>query len=201
LLLFTFGAWIVLLTLAMFVFPKLPVLGALLLVGLLMNLIPGASFQHSVRTLQKVVREPSELRDVYKSWLAARQAEQTAKPYDVYIILAEGGGIRAAYQTAITLAYLEDLQPGFHKHVFAISGVSGGSVGAAVFSALCRLHDDDKRHWPKDITWEDLVEHVFSRDLLAAPVGALIGREVFQCLWPCGYFGQFWVNSGSGGRS
>jgi hypothetical protein len=52
------------------------------------------------------------------------------------VISTAGGGLRAAYWTVTVLGALEDLIPGFSDHIFAISGVSGGSVGAAVFRAL-----------------------------------------------------------------
>jgi hypothetical protein len=71
-------------------------------------------------------------------WLAKRLPADGASsaPYPVVVIAAEGGGIRAAYWTALALTALEDRHPGFFCHVFAISGVSGGSLGAAVFEAL-----------------------------------------------------------------
>jgi predicted acylesterase/phospholipase RssA len=73
----------------------------------------------------------------FKSWLAVRQAAQPSnEPYPVYIIAAEGGGIRAAYWTAAALTHLHDRNPAFSQHVYAISGVSGGSLGAAVYTAL-----------------------------------------------------------------
>jgi hypothetical protein len=53
----------------------------------------------------------------------------------VIIVAAAGGGIRAAYWTATNLAKLEDIG-GFTKNLFAISGVSGGSLGAATYVAL-----------------------------------------------------------------
>ena len=56
--------------------------------------------------------------------------------YPVFIIAAEGGGIYAASAVSTLLAKLQDAVPQFSKHVFAISGVSGGSLGAAVFRAL-----------------------------------------------------------------
>jgi hypothetical protein len=56
--------------------------------------------------------------------------------YPVFIIAAEGGGIYAASAISTLLAKLQDAEPEFSKHVFAISGVSGGSLGAAVFRAL-----------------------------------------------------------------
>jgi predicted acylesterase/phospholipase RssA len=56
--------------------------------------------------------------------------------YPVIVVAAEGGGIYAAYNTALVLSDLQDRQPAFAQHVFAISGVSGGSVGASVFTAM-----------------------------------------------------------------
>ncbi|MGA7787379.1 MAG: hypothetical protein WCA56_04345, partial [Xanthobacteraceae bacterium] len=59
-----------------------------------------------------------------------------AGKYPVFIIAAEGGGIYAASAISTLLAKLQDAEPEFSKHVFAISGVSGGSLGAAIFQAL-----------------------------------------------------------------
>ena len=39
------------------------------------------------------------------------------------------------FNTALVLAKLEQAAPGFACHVYAISGVSGGSLGAAVYAA------------------------------------------------------------------
>jgi predicted acylesterase/phospholipase RssA len=55
----------------------------------------------------------------------------------VVLVAASGGGIRAAYWTASTLAAMDGV-PGSSDNLFAISGVSGGSVGAATYAALQR---------------------------------------------------------------
>jgi len=55
-----------------------------------------------------------------------------------YIIAVEGGGIYAASAASLILARLQDAAPNFSDHVFAISGVSGGAIGATVFAALER---------------------------------------------------------------
>jgi hypothetical protein len=68
----------------------------------------------------------------------ARRAEGDDRPYPIYIVAAPGGGIRAAYWTAGVLGALQDQDRSFARHVLAISGVSGGSVGAGVFAALAR---------------------------------------------------------------
>jgi hypothetical protein len=54
----------------------------------------------------------------------------------VFIVATEGGGIRAAYWTAAVLTSLSDTVPGFTQHLFAVSGVSGGSLGAVTYRAL-----------------------------------------------------------------
>jgi hypothetical protein len=59
-----------------------------------------------------------------------------AAKYPVFIIAAEGGGIYAASAASTFLARLQDAAPHFAQHVFAISGVSGGAIGATVFQAL-----------------------------------------------------------------
>jgi hypothetical protein len=58
------------------------------------------------------------------------------RPIPVIVVAAEGGGIRAAYWTATVLTALQDKFPTFADHVFAISGVSGGALGAVLFDAL-----------------------------------------------------------------
>ena len=71
---------------------------------------------------------------------AATQREGLEFP--VFIVSAQGGGIYAAYNTAIFLARIQDRCPAFRDHLFAISSVSGGSVGAATFATA--LHASDQ---------------------------------------------------------
>ena len=54
----------------------------------------------------------------------------------IVLVAAAGGGLRAAYWTALALAKLQDEDSTFGRDVVAISGVSGGSLGAALFVAL-----------------------------------------------------------------
>jgi hypothetical protein len=92
------------------------------------------------------------LEESFGKWLRSRQEgisrfnNQATKAtnkkkdnrYPVYIVSAQGGGIFAAYHAALTLSRLQDLCPSFAHHVFAISGVSGGSLGATAFSSLIK---------------------------------------------------------------
>ncbi|MFZ2159514.1 MAG: hypothetical protein WAV72_25800 [Bradyrhizobium sp.] len=76
--------------------------------------------------------------DAFHNWLKQRglgTADAPKGPYPIFVVTAQGGGIYAAYNAAVFLARMQDLCPTFHQHLFAISGVSGGSVGAATFAA------------------------------------------------------------------
>ena len=61
------------------------------------------------------------------------------EPYPVFIVAAAGGGAYSAHYTATFLARMQDSCPNFAQHVFAISGVSGGSIGASLFAGLSKL--------------------------------------------------------------
>jgi hypothetical protein len=66
-------------------------------------------------------------------------------PVPMLIVATAGGGIRAAYWTATILERLEkdlETEGGVRPYLFAISGVSGGSVGAAAFEAALAQRDE-----------------------------------------------------------
>jgi hypothetical protein len=74
-----------------------------------------------------------------KHWVE-RQPLDGGESLPVYFVSAEGGGIRAAYWAALVLDRLDRAHPGsggFAERLFSISGVSGGSIGAAVWH-VCR---------------------------------------------------------------
>jgi len=74
----------------------------------------------------------------FSAWRGNRPGEQP-----VVFVTASGGGIRAAYWTASTLAFVEQqLGAAFSDRLFAISGVSGGSLGGATYIALKRAQLD-----------------------------------------------------------
>jgi len=75
--------------------------------------------------------------DRFKTWITQPQRSAArSKPYPVFIIAVEGGGIYAATAASLFLAKLQDANPDFAQHVFAISAVSGGAIGATIFQAL-----------------------------------------------------------------
>jgi hypothetical protein len=97
---------------------------------------------HRVRRVpyfaQGTVTTP-ELPDTFRNWLQARTDQSKfSGRYPVYIVAAQGGGSYAAMHAAHFLSYMQARCPNFAHHLFAISGVSGGSVGAAAFAAAMK---------------------------------------------------------------
>ena len=111
---------------------------SLLLVGLF---ICSSYFNnnHAITTLDEPLAERLDVATHFKNWKQARLKKGSkSKKYPVFIVAAEGGGSRAAYWSGSLLAALCDTFPEFSQHIFAISSVSGSSLGSGVFSLIRR---------------------------------------------------------------
>lgn len=83
------------------------------------------------------------LEKYFTKWLKAKSADinmyDTINKYPVYFVLSDGGASRSGYWVASVMSRLQDESEGkFGKHLFCLSGASGGSVGNAAFYMLLR---------------------------------------------------------------
>jgi MFS family permease len=113
---------------------KVVAVGALAIVGLGI-LFGDLATAHRVRRVGTIEKDFPDVGSEFLRWLETRKDRDRYEAYPVFVVAAQGGGIYAAYHTARVLAVLQDNCPAFAQHVFAISGVSGGSLGAAVFAS------------------------------------------------------------------
>ena len=133
---------------------------------------------------QAAQSDPRPLTQKFDQWLTSRPDRKLYKgKYPVFIFAAQGGGIYAASAAAGYLAQLQEHCPHFASHVFAISGVSGGAVGATLFNALaarelpsataigCRTFVSKSMNKP---TLADRVEEVLLGDHLSPVVAATL---------------------------
>ncbi len=113
--------------------------------------------------------------------------------YPLFIVAAEGGGIRAAYWTAGVLSRITDDIPSFPDQLFALSGVSGGSLGSAVF--LAQLADAptaaDGFHCAMEgsrlsaaTPFLPTTKNILGEDFLSPTVGAMLYPDFFQRVLP-----------------
>ena len=137
----------------------------------------------------------SEIGNRFVEWLGARKDRDVfeGQPYPVYLVAAEAGGLYAAQFTAKILARIQDQCPSFSQHVFAVSGVSGGSLGAAMFAALakkeatnapwkpCKL---DLAAEPTPGPLEKRIDRLLDGDFLAPIVARALFADLAQHIVP-----------------
>lgn len=148
---------------------------SLLLVWFLLASSIDVQGNHPVRvTVDSTEAGPADLPDLteqFDHWLDANCATAPAKgPLPLVVVAASGGGVRAAYWTAgvldklfpptpITPAPDSGCEPTDGRApVFAVSGISGGSLGAISWLARPRTNDPAHHRW------------VFGADHLSAPL-------------------------------
>ena len=165
LLLVLLGAWLPFLTILSLLSNRhqFPFIAAFIIAGVIFALLIGDGHNVRVATLsneQQAALKPIGFADALKDWKAAsgwnaKGCEQLPAaapgladcPRPI-IVAGEGGGSRAAFLLASVLGALEDdsldkqknptARP-FHQQLFAISSVSGSSVGAAFFVSALKV--------------------------------------------------------------
>lgn len=146
------------------------------------------------------------------TWLNARLAQLPRTDNDaefpILMVAAEGGGARAAYWTGSVLGELDSIKPASglapRDHIFMISGVSGGSVGAATYGASLVYEDEDHQAVSKTVQQfltQDFLSpvtagalyHDFFTDFIPFPLAALDRSRWLEGSWTTG-----WTRAASG---
>jgi hypothetical protein len=138
-------------------------------------------------------KSPYHVQGEFGEWLKSRKDfahfNKGGKPYPVFVVSAAGGGIYAASITALFLARMQDRCPGFAQHTFAISSVSGGSMGASLFSNLAKKNAANGEWQPCRVmtgpgAYETKVRTFLSNDFLAPILAAALFPDLVQQLLP-----------------
>ena len=104
------------------------------------------------------------------------------------VVATAGGGLRAAQWTATVLGRLTDAAPEFRRSLFAVSGVSGGSVGAAFYDAV--LLEDNRECRPpggsanNDTCYSAQLQKALSHDFLGPALAGLLYPDLMQRFFP-----------------
>src|SRR5437667_235836 len=130
--------------------------------------------RHRIRTVPARPLERDTVLAAFDRWHTLVQ--KFPGPHPLYIVATEGGGIRAAYWTGIVLGGLQDANRNFANHLFAISGVSGGSLGAVVFDAL--IAENDGR------SYQENAHEILSRDFLSPALAVMLYPDLVQRFLP-----------------
>ena len=172
-LLLAASTWVVLGSFLVFLSGRwqFPVIASLVVLAVIFSLW---NDNHRIRTVSAQPVQRDSVIAAFEKWHTLVQ--KFPAPHPLYIVATEGGGIRAAYWTGIVLGGLQDTNPNFANHVFAISGVSGGSLGAVVFDAL--VAENDGR------SYEANAHAILSRDFLSPALAAMLYPDLVQRFLP-----------------
>lgn len=194
---------------ALFLIVVVVVLSNLLLVGdhlgipLIWILVGGAFFlntsdlndNHKVPLIhhKKSPAQKADLGSAFRDWYASRKDRDyftdKDEPYPVFIVAAAGGGAYAAHYTATFLARMQDHCPNFAQHTFAISGVSGGAIGASLFAGLAKVKAKNGEYVgcnfaPGENYFEKRTQKFFEEDFLSPVVAAALFPDFLQRFLP-----------------
>ena len=155
---------------------QFPVITILVLLTVLFSLW---NDNHSIRTVAPQTAKRLDVLGAFQIWYDLAQKNYPTVPQQpLYIVATEGGGIRAAYWTGIVLGAIQDANPDFAPHLFAISGVSGGSLGATVFDALLAESNTGA------FKFEDKAHEILSQDFLSPALAAMLYPDLVQRIIP-----------------
>ena len=134
---------------------------------------------HIIRVAPPQEISRSDVVGSFRTWYGlAEKNDGVGTLHPLFIVATEGGGIRAAYWTATVLGGIQDANPNFAPHLFAISGVSGGSLGAAVFDALLAEPN------PGSFKFKDKAHSILSRDFLSPTLASMLYPDLVQRFLP-----------------
>ena len=161
---------------------KLPILTVLLVIALVSS---RWADNHVLRTFggtEDLVNARPTAAQAFDRWSARLAHDYPGEAtHPVFVVATEGGGIRAAYWTAAVLTALDDDIPGFRDHLFAVSGVSGGSVGTAAYASLVTRQADSPGALTK---LRPLAQRMLAYDALAPTLSAMTQQDFVQRFIP-----------------
>lgn len=143
------------------------------------------------------IRTPFKLNhETVDNWVA-HVCPKAGRACPMIFATGEGGGLRAAYWTASVLSVLNETTKGaFYRHLFALSTVSGSSLGATAFvwlnqkDAAAGTFDRCAKVAPNDANpngradCQDRLLDFIDEDFLSPSIAALLFREGLQRFCP-----------------
>jgi hypothetical protein len=182
LLLFAFGSWTVFGSIVLIYLPKSAGWPSLALLPMFAALL--ASFWNENHFVARNGGPPLPvvrplLAEDFRAWQAARGAHGDEP---VYLVAAAGGASRAAFWTGALLLELERQARSqgkrFAPNIYAMSGVSGGSLGLAAFAGSLTVRERDYG------ATAARVAAFLGQDFLAPLVGYLLYPDLLARFWP-----------------
>jgi hypothetical protein len=136
---------------------------------------------HAISVSENPIVASTDVASYYREWQKKRVHKgKKPKPYPVFVVSIEGGGSRSAYWSGSMLGALCDTLPELANHLFAISAVSGGSLGSGMFTLLRRIEVIENRVLPK----LHYSQNALKKDFLSPLTASMIFPDFMQRFIP-----------------
>jgi hypothetical protein len=131
-----------------------------------------------------------DLKEFFMNWLQddirrdsiENVLKEPGRNYPVYFVMSNGGASRSGYWTSGVLTTLEQESRGeFSKHLFCLSGASGGSVGTSTFFMLLKHRQDLDKN---GISIIDAANDFMDSDFLSFTLSHLLGPDILRHIFP-----------------
>jgi hypothetical protein len=173
---------------------RIPLTSILIVAGILLT-ASDINDNHGVALIEhrRTPGSTAKLGGAFEAWYRSRKDLDyyagNNEPYPVFVVAAAGGGAYAADYAATLLARMQDRCPNFAQHVFAISGVSGGSIGASLFAGLAKLKAHNEPYAgcklnPTDRYFEKRTQKFFEQDFLSPVIASALFPDLLQRILP-----------------
>lgn len=157
------------------------VAGLIAIILLVLVLRQQEDFHHEVPYIDRKEKEDQrESLTSYTERFLNRFEGQKDSP--IYIIAAQGGGLRAAYWTMLVMDELSaqaKTEEGinFYDHTFLMTGTSGGAIGLGMYNYMKYLdYEESERH--------DAIENIGSTNFLTSDIAGLFTRSTLTSIVP-----------------
>lgn len=161
---------------------------------IVLALLLGSKETHFVRTKsfdkaasKGIYHKRQDILSYFNNWVSSRGAgiDSAKGKYPLYFVLANGGASRSGYWTASVLGKLEDTTSGLHsqfsKHLFCLSGTSGGGVGVATFFSL--LDEKKKLDSTMPVSFLRSARSFLKKDFLTFTLSHMLGPDYLKYIF------------------
>lgn len=161
---------------------------------IVLALFIGSTETHYVRTKpfdnpanKGIYHKRQDIITYFNNWVNSRGAgiDSAKGRYPLYFVLANGGASRSGYWTASVLGKLEDITQGrpsqFSKHLFCLSGTSGGGVGVATFFSL--LDERKKLDSNTSVSYLSAARKFLKQDFLTFTLSHMLGPDYLKYIF------------------
>ena len=130
-----------------------------------------------------------DLKDFFNGWINDPERKKIlsdtgVKNYPVYFVMANGGASRSGYWAASVMSKMEDETKGsFSKHLFCLSGASGGSVGNATFFSILRSKENLLKTDTTASPCLNATKEYLKSDFLTYTLARTLGPDIFRNLF------------------